>query len=58
MSVVIDGNEISSKIQDRIKVEIKNCMIRPSVALIQVGEDIAANYFIEAKEKTCMKLMK
>lgn len=53
MSVVIDGNEISSKIQDRIKVEIKNCMIRPSVALIQVGEDIAANFFIEAKEKAC-----
>lgn len=53
MSVVIDGNAISSKIQDKIKVDIKNCMIRPSVAVIQVGENEAAEYFTRNKEKIC-----
>ena len=53
MSVIIEGTEISNKIQDRIKVEVKNCMIRPSVAVIQVGENEAGDYFITAKEKVC-----
>lgn len=53
MSVIIDGNEISSKIQDEIKVQVKNCMIRPSVAVIQVGDDIVSEYFVNQKEKVC-----
>ena len=53
MSVVIDGNAISSKIQDKIKADIKNCMIRPSVAVIQVGENESGDFFIKNKEKIC-----
>lgn len=53
MSVIIDGNEISNSIQSIVKTEVKNCMIRPSVALIQVGEDKVTNYFIEKKEQIC-----
>lgn len=49
----MDGTEINNKIQDRIKVEVKNCMIRPSVAVIQVGENEEGNYFSSAKEKVC-----
>ena len=46
----MDGNEILSKVQDKLKVEIKNCMIRPSVAVIQIGENEAGNKFTEVKE--------
>lgn len=53
MSVIIDGKEISSKIQDRIKAEIKNCMIRPSVAVIQIGDNLASESYIKNKEKVC-----
>lgn len=53
MSIIIDGKEISSKIQDRIKAEIKNCMIRPSVAVIQVGENSESETYIRNKEKVC-----
>ena len=53
MSIIIDGNEISSKIQDKIKAEIKNCMIRPSVAVIQVGENPESETYIKNKEKIC-----
>ena len=53
MSIIIDGKQISSKIQDEVKAEIKNCMIRPSVAVIQIGEDPASNADIANKEKIC-----
>lgn len=53
MSVIIDGNVISSKIQDKIKADIKNCMIRPSVAVIQVGENETGDFFLKNKEKIC-----
>lgn len=53
MSIIIDGKEISSKIQDRIKAEIKSCMIRPSVAVIQVGDNVAIDAFVANAEKVC-----
>ena len=53
MSVIIDGNEICNNIESVVKVEVKNCMIRPSVALIQVGDDASTSYFIEKKEEAC-----
>ena len=53
MSVIIDGKELSTKIQDKIKVDIKSCMIRPSVAVIQVGENEASDTYIKNKEKAC-----
>lgn len=53
MSTIIDGKELSEKIQSEIKAEIKNCMIRPSVAVIQVGDNPASNSYIKNKEKVC-----
>ena len=49
----MDGNDILSKTQDRLKVEIKNCMIRPSVAVIQIGDNPAGDKFVGIKEKAC-----
>lgn len=53
MSVIIDGKELNLKVQEQIKSEIKNCMIRPSVAVIQVGDNPASNSYIKNKEKSC-----
>lgn len=53
MSTIIDGEIISSKIQDEMKVQLKSCMIRPSVAVIQVGEDSSLDTYIKIKEKAC-----
>ena len=39
MSTIIDGEVISSKIQNEMKAQLKNCMIRPSIAVMEVGED-------------------
>lgn len=53
MSKLLDGEALSLKIQEDIKVQIKSCMIRPSVAVIQVGDDAASNSYIKRKETAC-----
>ncbi len=53
MEKIMDGEALSLKIQDEIKKEIKSCMIRPSVAVIQVGDDPASNSYIKRKETAC-----
>ncbi len=53
MSIIIDGKALNLKVQEKIKSEIKNCMIRPSVAVIQVGDNPASNSYIKNKEKSC-----
>ncbi len=49
----MDGEALSLKIQEEIKQKLKNCMIRPSVAVIQVGSDPASDSYIKRKEKAC-----
>lgn len=53
MSIIMDGEALSLKIQDEMKQQLKSCMIRPSVAVIQVGDDPASNSYIKRKEKAC-----
>lgn len=53
MSKLLDGETLSLKIQDEIKAQLKNCMIRPSVAVIQIGDDAASNSYIKRKETAC-----
>ena len=43
MSIIMDGEALSLKMQDEMKQQLKSCMIRPSVAVIQVGDDPASN---------------
>ncbi len=53
MSTIMDGETLSLKIQDEMKHKLKNCMIRPSVAVLQVGSDAASDSYIKRKEKAC-----
>lgn len=53
MGNLIDGKELSAKIKDEIKNEVKGFMIKPCLAVIQVGDDEASNIYIKAKEKAC-----
>ena len=50
------GTQLSNDIQDEIRISIKGCIIRPSVAVIQVGDDEASNLYIKAKEDACNKI--
>lgn len=53
---IMDGKKLSSEIKEEIKQSIKSCMIRPSLAVIQIGDNPASNTYIKNKEKACEKV--
>lgn len=53
---LLDGKNLASEIRLEIKNEIKGCMIRPSLAVIQIGNDEASNIYIKNKEKVCQEV--
>ena len=52
----IDGTIISTKIKEELKAEIKTYMIKPCLAVIQIGNDEASNVYISAKQKACSEV--
>lgn len=53
MDKVIDGKLISDEIKTELKQSIKFEMIKPSIAVIQVGDNQASDTYIKMKEKAC-----
>lgn len=53
MSKIMDGKQLSLEIQDEIKKMIKYEMIKPSVAVIQVGDNPASDTYIKNKQQAC-----
>ena len=53
MSKIIDGKLIRDEILVQIKKEVKTYMIKPCLAVIQIGNDEASNSYIKAKENAC-----
>lgn len=53
MSKIIDGKKIRDEILEDLKKQVKQYMIKPCLAVIQIGDDEASNTYIKAKEKAC-----
>lgn len=53
MSKIINGKKLRDEIIEELKKEIKHYMIKPCLAVIQIGDDPASNTYIKAKEKAC-----
>lgn len=53
MSNLMTGKELSLQIEEEVKVFAKSCIIRPSVAVISIGNDPISEKFIKAKEDAC-----
>ena len=53
---LLNGKELAQEMRVDIKTEIKGCMIRPSLAVIQIGDDDASNVYIKNKEKACQEV--
>lgn len=49
----IECLELSTKIEEEIKQGNKGCIIRPSVAVIQIGDNEISNLHIKLKEDAC-----
>lgn len=56
MANILNGKELATNIQAEIKQEVKACMIRPSLAVIQIGEDSSSDIYVKNKEKVCSEV--
>lgn len=54
--VLIDGKMISSKLKEEYKEKIANLKRKPYLAMIRIGDDIAAGLYTKLKGKTCQEL--
>ena len=52
----IDAIELSAKIEEEIKQGNKGCIIRPSVAVIQIGDNKISNIHTKLKEEACNRV--
>ena len=51
--MILDGKTLSDKIKSDIKSKVKNYLIKPTLAVIQIGNDEASNIYINSKRKAC-----
>ena len=52
----IDVLELSKNIEEEVKQSTKGCIIRPSVAVIEIGDNEISGKHIELKQKACEKV--
>jgi methylenetetrahydrofolate dehydrogenase (NADP+)/methenyltetrahydrofolate cyclohydrolase len=50
---LLDGRMLSQKIKDEIKAEIQELEIKPSLAVVLVGDDPASHTYVSMKQKAC-----
>lgn len=53
MEKIMDGKQLSLEIEEEIKQTIKFEMIKPSIAVIQVGDNQMSSIYVKNKEKVC-----
>ena len=53
---LMEGKDLSLRIENELKQDIKGCIIRPSVAVIQVGDDERSNIYVKLKEEACNRV--
>ena len=53
---LIDGKMISSKLKEEYKARIANLDRKPKLAMIRIGDDVAASIYTNLKGKTCQEL--
>lgn len=56
MTKIVYGKEIADKIEKEIKEEIKGCIIRPSVAVINIGTNPVSEIYLKKKEEACNRV--
>lgn len=54
---ILDGKEVSKKIRDKLKKDIEEIRVKngrtPTLAVIQVGDDLASKIYVNSKIKQC-----
>lgn len=53
---IVDSKYLREKIEEELKQSTKGCIIRPSVAVIKIGNDDKVDSFIKLKEDACNRI--
>lgn len=53
MDNIMDGKKLSEEMLESIKQELKYELIKPSLAVIQIGNDPASEKYVKNKQKAC-----
>jgi methylenetetrahydrofolate dehydrogenase (NADP+)/methenyltetrahydrofolate cyclohydrolase len=57
---VLDGNQIAASVRDRVREGVERLVaergVRPSLAVILVGEDAASKIYVNTKQRACEKV--
>ena len=59
MSNIIDGKELSKKVRREVKEEVEKLNkegIKPKLAVIMVGDDVASKIYVRNKSIACMEI--
>ena len=56
MALILDGKKLRDKILDDLKLKIDQLEVKPSLAVILVGNDSASRIYVSNKKKTAEKL--
>lgn len=56
MTKLIDGKRLAKEITTEIKYDLKTIKLKPTLAVILVGEDEPSKLFIKIKERECKKV--
>ena len=51
----MDGRKIKENILNNLKIEIDKLKLKPSLTVIQVGNDEASNIYVKQKKKGSIK---
>jgi len=50
---LLNGKELADKIKEEVKIKVEKMMVKPSLAVIQVGDNPASSVYVKNKEKAC-----
>lgn len=56
MTIILDGKKLRDKIFEDLKVKIEKMPVKPTLAVILVGEDPASQIYVRTKKKTAENL--
>jgi len=54
--MILDGKKLSDEIKQELSAKIKHALVKPCLAVIQIGDDEASNIYINSKEKACSEV--
>ncbi len=59
MAIIIDGKKVSAQVKEQVRIETEELVkkgIKPGLAVIIVGDDLASRVYVNNKKKACEKV--